>query len=320
MEDNVTEKEFNNSLKNQFKPLEKNEDIPKDNMEDNVTEKEFNNSLKNQFKPLEKNEDIPKDNMEDNVTEKEFNNSLKNQFKPLEKNEDIPKDNMEDNVTEKEFNNSLKNQFKPLEKNEDIPKEENDHEMPTNGKDKEKKTAVLELFQFHFLYVALLNVVFNIWTYFMHNFPLYPPWKKVQILDSMQINASKTFVTALEKKLGFLYKCKIKTDPIELEHTKPLIVVCIYNTRLCPDVDSALKNVKYPSQLIVVIVHTGTKNNLPEIKSSEILFDYERKNVTFIDMGFDGDIYNCRQNDEAIEKLQKYVKNPSSASTEGSMV
>ncbi|KAL4219052.1 hypothetical protein ACF0H5_021635 [Mactra antiquata] len=99
-------------------------------------------------------------------------------------------------------------------------------------------------------------------------------------------------------------------DTDKLKNDIPLIVVCLHSTRLIPDIEQALEQVKYTREFLVLIVHTCTESNLPVIPSSIKLGEY-KSNVEFIDMGFDVDywgIYECELNDSAIRYLEEYIK------------
>ncbi|KAL3874018.1 hypothetical protein ACJMK2_037087 [Sinanodonta woodiana] len=97
----------------------------------------------------------------------------------------------------------------------------------------------------------------------------------------------------------------------QINQSLPLIVICLYASRLGTDVSNALQKVPVGPNVAVLVLHHKDLHALPAQTSDKILTGHEYRDIgAIIDMAFlsQKGVYTCNMNDRGLEELANFIK------------
>lgn len=144
------------------------------------------------------------------------------------------------------------------------------------------------------------------------SFPLFGSrsQKMVQMLIPVQTPTTKDFSTAITSLCKDIsYKCIMCYTIGELCDKYPLAVICPVSSRLEPDVDLALNEIRWKGPFVVLLLHSGLESSLPRLPSASKLANRDKyKSIEFIDIAYtmEAKLYKCQMNESARLQLQTF--------------
>lgn len=144
------------------------------------------------------------------------------------------------------------------------------------------------------------------------SFPLFGSrsQKLVQMLIPVQTPTTKDFSTAITSLCKDIsYKCIMCYTIGELCDKYPLGVICPVSSRLEPDVDLALNEIRWKGPFVVLLLHSGLESSLPRLPSASKLANRDKyKSIEFIDIAYtmEAKLYKCQMNESARLQLQTF--------------
>ncbi|KAK3597362.1 hypothetical protein CHS0354_034606 [Potamilus streckersoni] len=138
---------------------------------------------------------------------------------------------------------------------------------------------------------------------------IYCP-RKTELTDSII-----TELTSMLKSKMDLYSLELNIinceSTTEIVRSLPVIVICLYASRLGTDVSNALQKVPVGPNVAVLVLHHKDIHALPAQTSDKILTGDEYRNIgAIIDMAFlsQKGVYTCNMNDRGLEDLTNFIK------------
>lgn len=99
-----------------------------------------------------------------------------------------------------------------------------------------------------------------------------------------------------------------------IDESKPLLVVCLSVSRMDSDIDNGLSQLTLTDdmrqqRLAVLMLHICGEGSLPQLPTStHIGNDPKYADITFIDVAYDNEFYNCEMNNTAKDALNKFLE------------
>lgn len=99
-----------------------------------------------------------------------------------------------------------------------------------------------------------------------------------------------------------------------IDESKPLLVVCLSVSRMDSDIDNGLSKLTLTDdmrqqRLAVLMLHLCGEGSLPQLPTStHIGNDSKYADITFIDVAYDNEFYNCEMNNTAKDALNKFLE------------